>query len=138
MAVLPLYIPYTVFMVALLLYFVRCVHGYMKSFPFLKQKSKLVVQSMEIKKKRKMLFWLEKNLSKVENTLLQWILETILENQTFQRKAKFIMRDFYEMNFMKGIVILVKVDEMYNILKSTSHCLLVERWDGNGWSNSFC
>ena len=24
-------------------------------------------------------------------------------------------------------VILVKVDEMYNILKSTSHCLLIER-----------
>ena len=39
---------------------------------------------------------------------------------------------------MKGIVRLVKVDEMYNILKSSSHlksanhCLLVERWDGNG------
>ena len=33
MAVLPLYIPYTVFMVALLLYFVRYVNGYMKSFP---------------------------------------------------------------------------------------------------------
>ena len=28
-----LYIPYTVFMVALLLYFIRYVHGYMKSFP---------------------------------------------------------------------------------------------------------
>ena len=28
------------------------------------------------------------------------------------------MADFYEMDFMKGIVILVKVDEMYNILKS--------------------
>ena len=25
---------------------------------------------------------------------------------------------FYEMDFMKGIVILVKVDEMYKILKS--------------------
>ena len=33
MAVLPLYIPYTVFMVALLLYFVHYVHGYMKSVP---------------------------------------------------------------------------------------------------------
>ena len=39
------------------------------------------------------------------------------------------MADFYEMDFMKGIVILVKVDEMYNILNSASHCLLVERWD---------
>ena len=71
-------------------------------------------------------------MSKVENTLLQWILQNILENQTFQRKAKFIMVDFYEMDFMKGIIILVKVDEMYNILKSASHCLLVERSDGNG------
>ena len=28
------------------------------------------------------------------------------------------MADFQEMNFMKGIVILVSVDEMYNVLKS--------------------
>ena len=33
---------------------------------------------------------------------------------------------FYEMGFMKGIFVLVKVDEMYNILKSASHSLLVE------------
>ena len=57
------------------------------------------------------MFWLEKDISKVENTLLQWILQNILENQTFQRIAKFIMADFYEMDFMKGIVISVKVDE---------------------------
>ena len=31
-----------------------------------------------------------------------------LENQTFQRIAKFVMADFYEMDFMKGIVILIK------------------------------
>ena len=31
------------------------------------------------------------------------------------------------MDFMKAIVILMKVDEMYNILKSASNCLLVER-----------
>ena len=41
--------------------------------------------------------------------------------------AKFIMVDFYKMDFMKGIVILVKVDKMYNILKSASHFLVVER-----------
>ena len=29
----------------------------------------------------------------------------------------FIMADFYEMDFMKGIVILVNVDEMYKILE---------------------
>ena len=55
----------------------------------------------------------------MENTLLQWILQNILENQKFQRIVKF-------MDFMKGIVILVKVDEMYNILKSASNCLLAE------------
>ena len=78
------------------------------------------------------MFCLERDISKVENTLFQWILENVLENQTFQRIAKFIMADFYEMDFMKGIVLLVKADEMYNILKSASHCLLIERRDGNG------
>ena len=36
-----------------------------------------------------------------------------------------------------GIVILVKGGETYNILKSPSHCLLVERWDETGWSIFF-
>ena len=63
----------------------------------------------------------------MENTSLQCILQNIFENQTFQRTEKFIMTDFYEMNFMKGIAILVKVDDMYDILKSLSHCLLVKR-----------
>ena len=48
----------------------------------------------------------------MENTLVQWILQNILENHTFQRIPKFIMADFYEIDFMKGIVILVKADEM--------------------------
>ena len=87
------------------------------------------------------MFWLEKDICdifhNVENTLLKLILQNISENQLFQRIAKFILADSYEMCFMKGIFILVKVDEMYNILKSASHCLLVERWDGHGWSK-FC
>ena len=37
------------------------------------------------------------------------------------------MADFYEMDFTKGIVILVKADEMCNILKSASKHLLNER-----------
>ena len=49
--------------------------------------------------------------------------EHLIENQTFQRTAKFIMVNFYEMDFMKGNVTLVKADEMYNILKSASHSL---------------
>ena len=65
---------------------------------------------------------IKKDTSVVKNTLLQWILQSILENQTFQRIAKFIVVDSYEMNFMNGIAILVKVDEMYNILHSASHC----------------
>ena len=49
----------------------------------------------------------------MKNRLLQWILQNILENQTFQKKtAKFIMAYFYEMDFMIIIVILVKVDQM--------------------------
>ena len=73
------------------------------------------------------MFLLEKDRSKVENKFLRRILQNILENQMFQRMAKFIMVDFYKMDFMKGIVILVKVDKMYNILKSASHFLVVER-----------
>ena len=69
----------------------------------------------------------------MENTSFEYILQNILENQMFQRIEKFIMTDFYEMDFMKGIALLVKVDDMYNILKSVSHCLLVKRWNGNGW-----
>ena len=83
------------------------------------------------------MFWLEKDISKVENTLLEWVLQNTLENQMFQRIEEFIMADFYKMDFMKGIVILVKVDGVYNILKSASHCLLVERWDGDEWSKFF-
>ena len=54
-------------------------------------------------------------------------MQNILENYTFQRIAKFVMLDSYEMDFVKVIVILVKVDEMRSILKSASHCLLVKR-----------
>ena len=72
-------------------------------------------------------FYLKKDISKVKNTMLQWILQNILEDQTFQRIAKFMMTDSYEMDFMVGIAILVKVGEIHNILKSASHCLLVER-----------
>ena len=64
----------------------------------------------------------------MKNTLLQWTLQNVLENQTFHRVVKFSMVESYETDFMKVIVILVKVDEIYNILKSASHhCLLVER-----------
>ena len=94
------------------------------------KKNKLIVGSKE--EAKNVMVWLEKEISKVENTLLQWILQNILENHTFQRIAKIIMVEFHKMDFKEGIVILVKVDETYNILKTASHCLLVERWDGNG------
>ena len=55
----------------------------------------------------------------MKNTLLKWILQNISENQTFQRTTKFTMADSYEMDFVKGIVILVKVDEMYKISNHT-------------------
>ena len=69
------------------------------------------------------MLWSKKDSSKVKNTLHQWILQNVLENQTFQRIAKFIMVDSYKMVFMKGNAILVKVDE-----KPASHTLFVERW----------
>ena len=60
----------------------------------------------------------KKDIPKVKKAKLKWILQNISENQTFQRIAKFIMADFYKMDFMKGIVILVTADEMYKIFKS--------------------
>ena len=68
---------------------------------FLKTKNKLVVRSMAIKEKAKnVMFWSKKDISKVKKILLEWILQNILENQTFQRMAKFIMVDSYKMDFM--------------------------------------
>ena len=57
----------------------------------------------------------QKRKFKGENTLLQWSLQNILENQTFQRRAPFIMVNSYEMAFMN----------------SASHCLFVERYKQN-------
>ena len=54
------------------------------------------------------------------------------EYLTFQRTEKFTMADFYEIDFMKGIPMLAKVDEMFMILKS----LLTNRFwlrVGIGW-----
>ena len=62
-----------------------------------------------------------------QKTLLKLIFQNLLGNQTFKRIAICIMVDSYDMDLMKGIVILVKVDEIYNILKSASHYLLVYR-----------
>ena len=77
-------------------------------------KNKLVIQSIEIKRSEKCYVLIfKKDIWKKKKTLLQWILPNILENQTFQETAKFIE--------MKGIVILVKVDERYNILKSLTY-----------------
>ena len=48
-------------------------------------------------------------------------------------KSDVIMADFYEMDCMKGIVVLVKVDEMYNIFKSliaTGYWSRYEGWIG--------
>ena len=52
------------------------------------------------------MLWLDfkKDISKVKNTLFRWILQNMSEKQTLQRIAKFTMADFYEMSYMKGIV----------------------------------
>ena len=44
--------------------------------------------------------------------------ESLRKSVSQNSNVKFIVGDFYKMDFMNGIVILVKVDEMYNILKS--------------------
>ena len=50
--------------------------------------------------------------------MFKWILQNISKNQKVQRTAEFIMAGFYEMDFTKGIVRLVKVDDMYKVLRS--------------------
>ena len=70
------------------------------------------------------MFWSKKDTSKAKKTLLQCILQNILKNQTFQRIVKFIMVDFYEMNFMKAIGSKSRWDVQY----LASQCLLVKRW----------
>ena len=52
---------------------------------------------------------------KGKNTFLQCRISQKIRRQ---RTAKFIMVNFYEMDFMKDIVVLVRVDKIYNILKS--------------------
>ena len=41
-----------------------------------------------------------------------------LRKSDVSENSKVYFGDIYEIDFMKGIVILVKVDEMYKILKS--------------------
>ena len=50
-----------------------------------------------------------------------------LKKSNVSENRKVIMANFYKMDLMKGIAILVKVDDMYNTLKSVNHCLLLER-----------
>ena len=51
---------------------------------------------------------------KGKNTFLQCRISQKIRRQ---RTAKFIMANFYEIDFMKDII-LVRVDKIYNILKS--------------------
>ena len=83
---------------------------------FLKTINKLVVWIIAIKEDAKIVMFWSKKTDQI------WKIY-----QTFRRIAKFLMVDSKEMDFMKGIGILVQLDEMYNILKSANHCLLVER-----------
>ena len=76
----------------------------------------------------------KKNASKVKNTLLQWILKNILENLMFQRIVRFIMVDSCKMNFMKGVVIVVNVDEKDNIWNLQATVYWSRDGDGTAWS----
>ena len=69
----------------------------------MKTKNKLVVQSIAIKEEAKNFVLIKKRHIKGEKQITPMILQNILENQTFQRIAKFIMVGFHEMDFMKGI-----------------------------------
>ena len=54
---------------------------------------------------RKTLRFYLKKTSNVKNTVLQWVLQNILEYQKFSRTEKF-MTDFYKMDFIKDIMLV--------------------------------
>lgn len=97
----------------------------------MKSRNKLNIWSIEIKKKRKMLFLILKricDIRKKKKKILQWILNSVLVNQVFERIAYWNERYCYA---SKSI-------EMYNILKNllaTSYSWRCE--DGTGWSKFF-
>ena len=74
-----------------------------------KAKTKLIVPSIKIKKKQKMLcFAYKKHIKGGKNIAPMDLAEYLRKSDV----SKFIMTDFYKMDFMKGIAVLVKVDEM--------------------------
>ena len=77
----------------------------------MKAKNKLVVQ---IKKEAKNVVLILRETYQKIKRLLKWILQNISEKQTFQRTAKFIVNGFSEIDVMKRIAIIIKVDEMFN------------------------
>ena len=77
----------------------------------MKAKNKLVVQ---IKKEAKNVVLILGETYQKRKRLLKWILQNISEKQTFQRTAKFIVSGFSEIDVMKRIAIIIKVDEMFN------------------------
>ena len=106
------------------------IHESIGDRKFLKANSKFVVWSIETKKKQKLLgFDLRKRYIKGKKHIAQ------IENHIFRRSAKFIIVDFYEIDFSKGILIYVKVDEMHKILKSLLTHHFWSRVEGViGWS----
>ena len=76
----------------------------------MKAKNKLIVQSIQTEKEAKSFMFLF-----VKKTYQRWKAHW---SNGFCRREKFIIANFYEMDFMKGVVILEKVDEMYKFLNS--------------------
>ena len=62
-----------------------------------------------------------------ENYILRiWIFRNIKSNETSQKTAKFLWPILYKMDFMKGNVVLVKVD-YFSILVSWLHQQIVKK-----------
>ena len=75
------------------------------------------------------MFWSKRDTWKVKNMLIQRILQNILENEMFQRIAKFIMVDSSEMDLQ-----LLKVDEMYRSWSLLATVYWSRDEDRIGWS----
>ena len=95
----------------------------------MKTKKKLVVRSIAIKEEAKNVLKkdqknIEKRHMKGEKYITPMIFSDVSENSKVYY-GRFLRNEHHEGIAM--LVQLLKVDEMYNILKSSGHCLLVKR-----------
>ena len=72
----------------------------------------------------------QKDILKVRNTLLKWILQNISENQTFQENSKVYDGRFLRNGFHERYCYIGKSrSDVQDLEKSANQSFLVERWN---------